>query len=297
MNFLARTFFAIQFSTLILILTSSCGKLSEKFGRLEDEGYTRVYLQEAHNPLAATLTGGLMVYFLKTHNPDDGYAYGFQSEDSAHTKQVLLPNGSYKVYAFGFTGANIGEGQSRCGFGDGGAVINLSGVSRTVTISMDTSNCNFGAAGPFSSAAGSDTPPYFDALNVTLCSNNPYPGCSAVTSGTYYVKFHLLGGQRPTNGSFIQNSSDTISSACSSVLSGGQVTTNTRIPIGGSVLSPPFSLTFYSDAGCTSPVTGSSTFTFPDGMSHYQNVASSSSIWVDVPATSTITYIKLLQTF
>ncbi len=282
------------FLLLVLSLTlPACGKFKEKFGRLED-GYTRVYLQGEQNPYAVSLVGGVMVYFIDNGNPNLGHAFAFASESDANSRSVVVPNGNYKVYTLGFLGTPNIENQGYCGFGDGGAVVNLSGSAKSVSIAMSTGNCNFGnAAAPFTTALGSDYSDN-DKIELFLCSDNAYPGCTAATGNTYYVKMSLLGGIKHSSGAFTPNAQSLYSSCSSSIT--GSLLTNFRVPIGGTLFSPPVGLQFYSDSLCNTAVPGG-TFTFVEGLKYYSSVASGASIYLNSATSVNYTTLKIYKSF
>lgn len=270
-----------------LAMLGGCGKLADKFGRL-DEGYTRVYFEGDRSPHAA-LSGGMMIYFASPAANGGGKAFGFPTAEAVNDKSVIVPNGSYHVYALGIEGGAPLSGQAKCGYGNGGAPVNLSGGATTIFITINTASCAFGTDTPFSTAAGADGSSDFDNLTFGLCSG-PAVGCSPA-SGSYRLKYRLAGGQSFGNGGFIPSDADSLTSGCSNAIASGTITSSFKAFIGNAHFSPPVELQIYSDSTCTSGARVG-TVTLYDGLHHYLNVASSSTVAVDSPASAGVTYLK-----
>lgn len=277
---------------LLLVLAFAlpgCGKFLDKFSRL-DEGYTRVELLGDRSPGAA-LDGGIMVIFGRSGSGNGGNAFGFSSAELANGRSVVVPNGSYKVYAYGADSGGILQGQAKCGLGNGGADVNLSGGSTTVSISLSAANCAFGTTSVFSDAdyaniGGTN----FDTLNFEFCSTVAYPGCDTVSASTYRVKFRLAGGYSPGSSSFYPSEADSITSACSPAPSSGTITSSFLAFVGADAVSPPAELLIYNDSTCSNGIVGR--LALNDGLRHYRSVATGSTVYLYSPASSSTTTLR-----
>ena len=236
----------LSLSVFGILILAACGNLREKFGRKEG-GYTKVSLSN-QSRTAATLNGGLMVYFVEVAPKDGGLGFGFQTETAALNRALAIPNGAYKVYAIGYDGAANLEGDGFCGYGNGGAVVTLSGGATNVNLDISRDTCNFGAGTVFAHGLGSDYT-NFDRLTLNFCINNPFPTCTTDTAPTYYARIGLAGGVAPEQAGFVVNPAETIYSTCYGPTSAGLLPTNARPPIGSSTFSPPVTIQLYTDAG------------------------------------------------
>lgn len=245
---------------------------------------------------ATALTGGMMVYFINENNTTSGRAFGFSSDSAVSGRVVTLPNGSYRVYAYGWDGGQPLQGQTRCGRGDQGAVINLSGVTTTVSLDMSMANCLFGTENDFGLQYQANDPSpldNFDEMSVQLCTGDPFSSCNVATSGSYYMKLEMLGGSKFGDGAFSEDSSYTLSSGCAA--SGtGTIVTAYRPPVGTTRFSPPMRLSFYPDATCSS---ASGTYTYLDGIKQYRTGASGTNQYLDLQSSSSSFYFRVLQNF
>lgn len=285
---------------LLAPLLTGCGKFTDKFSRINGD-VTRVYFDSRNDQMhnAAVLNGGLMIYFMDASNHDAGKAFGFSSEDLVNSKSVLLANGQYKVYAYGWSGSNKLEGQVRCGYGDGGNVITLSGAATTVSISLNQGNCAFGSASPFGTASGGNasSATNFKLLTTRFCSGEAYPNCSDSSSGTFWMKAELLAGYGSGGvNDFTETPEFNVASGCSSASSSNAfLSSSFVIPLGGSnYFSPPVRLSFYPDSSCTS---ASGTYLFNDGLSKFLSVSSGSSYYLDMVSSSNSYFILQLNRY
>lgn len=285
----------LLFAALASALTG-CGKFMDKFSRINGD-VTMVHFSSRGGgefQIAGVLTGGLMLYFIDQGDTKKGRAFGFASEDELKNSSVLLPNGTYRVYAYGWDGGQKLAGYSRCALGDGGSDVVLSGAARTVTLTLDMASCQFGSDTEFSMANGADsTAGNFDLFNLTLCDGSAY-SCSGATVGSWYLRAELLGGIKPSDGLFDENATYSIQSDCSSASSSGTINSNVRLPVGGSQFSPPLRIKVFSDSSCT---TASATFSFLDGIKQYLNAASTSTYILDMPATNSYYTLRVPKTF
>lgn len=267
-----------------------CGKFLDKFSRL-DEGYTRVELVGDRGPGAA-LNGGMMVIFSRTSD-EGGSAFGFTSAELASGRTVVVPNGSYKVMAYGSeegTG-KILQGQAKCGLGNGGAVVNLSGGGTTVSIQMSATNCGFGTNSVFSDEEYTTGGSNLDTLSIQFCSTQVHPSCDNNTGATYRVKFRLAGGQAPSKSTFYVSEADSLTSGCSPNPVSGIISSSFLAFVGSETLSPPAELLIYNDGTCSGPIVGR--IPMNDGLRHYRNSATGSVIRISAPASSNTTYFYI----
>jgi hypothetical protein len=279
----------IAFLALVLLFPG-CGKFFDKFSRL-DEGYTRVELVGDRNP-GATLNGGVMVIFARSSD-DGGSAFGFSSAELAGGRTVVVPNGSYKVLAYGAeegTG-KILQGQAKCGLGNGGALVNLSGGGTTVSIQMSAANCGFGTNSVFSDEEYTFGGSNLDTLSIQFCSTQVHPGCDNNVGATYRVKFRLSGGQAPAKHTFIPSEADSLTSGCSSAPTSGIISSSFLAFVGSETLSPPAELLIYNDGTCSGPIVGR--IPMNDGLRDYRNSATGSVIRISAPASSNTTYLYI----
>lgn len=277
---------------LLLVLAMAlpgCGKFFDKFSRL-DEGYTRVELVGDRGPGAA-LNGGVMVIFSRSPG-DGGSAFGFTSAELAGGRTVVVPNGSYKVMAYGSEegSGKILQGQAKCGLGNGGALVNLSGGGATVSIQMSAANCAFGTNSVFSDEEytfGGN----LDTLSIQFCNTQVHPGCDNNTGATYRVRFRLVGGHAPSKGTFLPSESDSLTSGCSSAPTSGIIGSSFLAFVGSETLSPPAELLIYSDSTCSGAIVGR--IPMNDGLRDYRNSATGSVIRISAPASSNTTYFYI----
>ncbi len=276
----------------------SCGKFTDKFSRINGD-VTRVHFSSRNDQMhgAAVLNGGLMIYFVDQINADKGKVFGFASEDLVNSKSVLLPNSQYKVYAYGWAGSGGIEGQVRCGYGDGGATITLSGASTTISITLNASNCDFGNSSAFGPANGANAASgtNFKVLKTQFCTGAAYPSCTPASTGIFYLRAELLAGSKEGSG-LVESSDFNLSSACSTASStASYLLSNFVIPIGNAgYFSPPLRLRFYSDSSCS---TVSGTYQFSDGLRSLQYAASGASYYLDMVSTASTYYLLLLNQY
>lgn len=286
------------FGALLLVpFLVACGKFADKFSRINGD-YTRVHFSDrGRNALeeAATVDGGVMIYFISTASSDVGHGFGFTTKEIASNASVVLPNGQYMVYAYGWDGPSGFSGQSRCGKGAGGSVITLSGASTTITLNLDPNNCGFNTANDFGVAyQGTTSSNDFDAMDIAFCAGATYPSCTSSSSGTWYMKAELLGGIKQGAGSFTEVSPNTLS-VCSTASGSGSIVSGLKLPIGGNAFSPPLRLSFFNNASCTG--TASGTYLFADGIKQYLSVASGASYYVDIASSSNTYTLKVNRYF
>jgi hypothetical protein len=111
---------------------------------------------------AATMGGGILVYVISVDSKT--LVTNFPLADEFDTREYVLPNGTYRVFAFGFTTTELGyNGVVKCGLGNLGSDVSLTGNTQTISINLSNTNCSNDR---FSSGGGSS---YYDSFN-----NQPY---------------------------------------------------------------------------------------------------------------------------
>jgi len=284
------------FAALLLIpFLAACGKFTDKFSRINGS-FTRVHFSGREDSLhQATVDGGVAIYFISTVDASHGRAFAFSNKEAINTKSVVLPNGQYKVFAYGWDGPTYPfDGNSRCGKGDNGAIITLSGASTTVAINLDPGNCQFGTTNEFAFAehanAGSTN---FDTLSFMLCGGVASPGCTSASGTSWYLKAELLGGAKE-GGSFTESPAFSLST-CTTASSSAYITTSFKIPVGGTLFSPPVRFSVYTTPGCTGAATG--IYSFPRGLAEFMNAASGSSYFLVAPASASFFELRVSSFF
>ncbi len=126
-----------------LFLLTGCSKFKEKFGRLSGGSTSVRFGLEKNRGLSAmaALPGGVMVYAIDATGGAEDHGLAFSSEQLVNSSASLtLPNRPYRFYAFGYTGADL-TGEVKCGFGNGGADVNLDGREITIQFNLSVANC------------------------------------------------------------------------------------------------------------------------------------------------------------
>ncbi len=276
-------------SCAALLLFTGCGKFFDKFSRL-DSGFTRVNLQSNGDPTATTLSGGFMIYFVRQDVQNTGKVFGFPSEVEANSRTVVLPNGLYRVYAFGFDGSNKLEGQARCGYGNQGTLVALNGSPASVDIALNMTSCGFGADSPFSFVDGANGS-NFDQLLISFCNDNAVTCGSPNAMSGSGIQLRALAGDKMGSNAFGINGADSLTSICSPI-SSGTATTNIKLPLGGLMFSPPVQVLIFSSSTCAAS-SSVATLTFPDGLKSYLGVATGSSFFLSSPISSSYSTLKI----
>jgi hypothetical protein len=268
---------------------TSCGKFQEKFSKI-NEGFTRVHLDPGEDPLS-TMDGGIMIYFINANDAEMGKAFGFTSQGDIIGKSVIVPNGNYRVFALGTTGANVLEGQAKCAKANNGNPVGLVGGTASIALNMTNAGCSFGNDTEFSTInSGNIGNTNFDTLTLGFCTGEAYPSCNLATGSSYRVRLKLLAGTKSGVGDFSVTPSDTLTSGCSPVTSGGGIASTYTAFIGGTLFSPPMEILVFSDSTCSSAPVGS--VNLKDGIKKYLSVSSGSSVYLDSGATSNTSYLK-----
>lgn len=256
------------FFLFVLFSLSSCGKFTEKFGRLSgEETAVRFSVEGMNGPTAAL--AGVMVYAVRSSDDRSRGAKYFTSE-SATDVDWMIPNGVYNFYALGYTGANM-TGAMKCGRAN---LISLAGGSQQVAIEMThTGQCG---TPPFSPAgygvASTDSPRTLflgfcassgGDISITDAFANDCDGLSsrpaAGSASSIKIRIEEYAKWDPNQQGV--GLSGGISSACAAgVYVGSPVTTILTPPYGS-----PFVITIfaYSDGACSTYL---SSYTFTGGV-------------------------------
>lgn len=245
----------------LLICCVGCGRLAEKFGR-ENKGTTKVNFSAKQSSLAANsiLPGKIMIYMLGINGNPYSTTLALNDENDSNTS-LSLPNGTYSVYAFGWAGPNTAEGNPRCGFGDNGNPIVLSGGAKTISLELTAANCAYNADSAFSEAQFSDASLGFRYLYTKICTggvayttsncNSPSPAYN----GGNYAKYSLVGYQKIGDDYTLLPGRGIDGIDCI-LISTGAAASVKRIPAGTSIAGYPrfifLQVTIHSDASCNS---------------------------------------------
>lgn len=284
---------ALLGALLLIPFLAACGKFADKFSRINGS-FTRVHFSGREDSLEqATVDGGIAIYFINAADNNQGRTFVFSSKEAINSKSVVLPNGQYKVFAFGWDGPSYPfTGSSRCGKGDNGSLITLSGASTTVAIGLDPGNCSYGSSTEFAFAEHTNTST-FDTLNFVLCNGAASIGCSQASGSSWFLKTELLGGSKD-GANFTESSGYTLST-CTVASSSANIVTSYKIPVGGSLFSPPVRFSVYSSAGCSGVASG--TYSFPEGLKQYMGAASGSSYFLYTPASGSAYQLSVSSYF
>jgi len=85
--------------------------------------------------LWSVMNGGIYIY---VQGPDFSSVFFMQSEESALS--VIIPNGTYSVFAIGYSGGNMGA-PVKCGYGNNRSAITLDGHSQTISVVLNQPHC------------------------------------------------------------------------------------------------------------------------------------------------------------
>lgn len=261
---------ALKFALCAIALTvASCGK----FDRNDNGGYTNVTFSRAQGRFSAsaTLTNGILIYAYSA-----SFATNLKLNDETGTASIMLPNGDYTFYAFGY-GYNIDANgvDLRCAIGGGtGNPISLTGSSVVIPLNFMQSNCSnvaFTSGGGYLDTATNTVPnsgPFFKALEVVHCgtaanlstlsgSTNCSPGWSSgTTPNRYQIIFPIFfesGGQ-------VTKIGEAYRSACSNSFPNSAGTPDSaslavKFPVGNASHSAFYPIEFesFSDGSCATP--------------------------------------------
>ncbi len=256
-----HSFMKCNYALLLILLFSSCGKLQEKFGRLE-KGSTAVTVN-TNRQGAAVINGGLMVYATSLGAPHIRGARHMANE----TQELnwMLPNGTYQFLALAYD-TSMTSGDIRCA---NGGVHTLGGGNITITLNFSTSHC--GDHNLFQTAAsdlggGSNNQPKpilfvpcantggnLTALNETgpnnVCDN--FGGRPAASDGSASYRISIPEYDYYNDSLVVRDGAPSIESACFTVAAGAHNTNNIKILPG--VGNSPFvmGINLYSSGGCT----------------------------------------------
>lgn len=249
---------------LVGLLSAACGKLSEKFSRLES-GTTTVSLQRAPSPMdaLAALNAGIMVYAVNVDDPSRRGAIKFNND--ASPTSWTLPNGHYRFMAVGYA-SGLESGDVYCA--DGGTIV-LGGINAQVNLSFSRANCgNYNLFQTASTDSGVNNQP----RTILLVGCTPSGGTMSMLTGTGPWNVCDNSGGRPgptvTTSDFritipaysafdgvirVENNAAVIQSSCITMAGGGGHNNTSAKLLPGSGSNSPFiyGIDLYEGGGCT----------------------------------------------
>lgn len=272
----------IKFLAIFFIITfslTSCGRLSEKFGRSKT-GETLVRFSPSNANVFAypPYLGKFIVYAVGVNGTTYTTSKSFSLLSNASEVAFSLPNGFYKFYGITWEGpTNPLEGVSACGSAFNGQPVALNGGLLVVNLNLDPTltplnSCGFNSSGPFapsgySGFGGSST---FFTVNIDFC--NGITGSSCTTQYVAWDSGHSMQVSLldyvKNNGIFTIIPGTVAKGVCVSSIINGTTNTNMRIPPGTTnTVEPRFlavSVDVFSNVTCSgSPIRS---FIFQDGM-------------------------------
>lgn len=207
---------------------------------------------------SSQMGGGILIYLLGINGTP--FATNFHLADEFASASFFVPNGSYRVGAFGWSAGDFG-GTARCGFGNGGGDIALKGGTQDIQINLSAANC--GSTEALSPAAHLSSSQFLP-LKFTSCRDftNVSAGNSTCTTGLIQSVRIVLPIFKLGDGtlSLINETPPSISTC--QTLSSGSVATSAMIPVGGNANALlPVVVLAYSGSSCgATNLIGSYTF-------------------------------------
>lgn len=288
-------------SIVCMILCVGCGK----FGRLHGSTELRIGSASSNPLLAASPYNGDFVFYILGVNGTPYVATATaRSLADAGNLSVTVPNGQYKVFSMaweGGAGPYPLEGNTACGYGDGGAVYTLTGTAQTVNLSMAVANCNHGTNSIFSDGSYSTAASGFKTLTVHLCNGLTGSVCTSATNGLNgdFLEFTLDGytensGVRTYSSSAGLNRFGCAPIGIGSGSPGTAVSTAKTVPVGSSagypdMISVTLAVHGSADTTCTGPRLA--TYSFPYGLIKGLNGVSGTTA-ISAGSTTTDLYIN-----
>ncbi len=130
---------------LLLFLFTSCGK----FQRIEDGGFTTVTFSAPNAPSSAVMPGGILVY---AYSQSFVTNFKIATEADMQGKSIILPNGLYSFYAFGYAdGSTMPDANVKCAVEGHNLPVPLDGGARSISLNLTDTQCALGAFAPNSS--------------------------------------------------------------------------------------------------------------------------------------------------
>jgi len=259
------------FCLVAALLVSSCGKLEEKFGRQEGEGFTTVNFQPPASPAAANYN--LMIYAVRTDNSNRRGSKYVSISNDAGTTSWSIPNGPYNFYTFGYDTTDQ-FGTMFCGKSLGHT---LGGGTQNVSLPASSSNqCGIDPFAPSGYASSAHQPKPFwlgqcassggDMGGVdytTPCNGSGSPARPGTGAGVVGIKITFPVYSRWTESNY-QNLGTGLTTGCQCVtLSAGTATDiSKKIPYGA-----PFVFTVETYGACVASTCSSflGSYTFLSG--------------------------------
>lgn len=257
------------FSTVIFSCALfSCGK----YDRINDGGFTKVTFQKEHSDFHtnSTMTGGIMIYAYS-----NDFSTNIKLNDETSFANIVLPNGPYSFYAFGYTVpmGNAADPGIRCAVVGAGNTFALTGGSQTVNINLTQAACNTGAFtgdGAFADSTSGTSGTIFRKIETVHCGSAAGTNLSTIAvnttcSGTLWSNVSRFRVHFPL---FVRNSASGVGvgsgmrSACvdGTADNAGLASSNMqhRVPLGSTSLPFlfPLEIETYSETACTSTPIG-----------------------------------------
>lgn len=266
--------YTVPFVTLLLL--SACGK----FDKIENGGFTEVSFKGSragHFLTTSTLTNGILITAYGS-----SYVTNLSIADESVPTSIVLPNGTYSFYAFGYAYSIHDAGTDmRCAVAGDTTPVVLNGTAQTITLDFRQSHCANGAFTPSSAYLDAtmtstlpNSGPVFAPLDFIHCSTAAGTSLSTVASSqdcstsagtgltavyTNAVKFQKVFPIFKYQGGVFTRMGEAYRSSCSTNAtpsSSGQVANSqyVRYPVG--ITSKPYAFPIeiesFTDASCTS---------------------------------------------
>lgn len=276
---------------LVILFASSCGWVDSRFSRIEG-GHTEAKFNFGNDgdfsTAALELYGNIAIYLVGVNGTP--YSTNMTLGSKFDNSSITLPNGSYRVYAIGWEGDNSGactapspcspgQGQVRCS-SDSLPILNLTGGSASVNLSMSTANCNF--TNPTAYTPGMASATDFKQMGIYLCGpSSTLPGsCNTPTSRD--VSMELVVYQKQ-NGEFTVLESLTKKMGCVGSANNGGAGTAKNFPPGNLASADrPFAVRFRlfaAGSGCSGTVFQE--FLFSEGLTSYAVAPGAANVYFD----------------
>lgn len=219
--------------------------------------------------LTTPIDAGVIVYAVNFADSEIRKAVKIPGSTTGGSGSVsmVLPNGPYRFVAVGYdaSGSTALEGVMACGFGAGGATVNLDGTSRTIPIGMSVSTCLdtlFGGPQDFrisNTLANQGAPIAISSCNSTgFAAASGSNDCTGGNAGAFLGSVRIvLPSYDSKTGNF--DSALGLSGPCVNISGtpGAMNTTSIKLPLGseGTSTNIPFFFVVhgFSDSVCSTP--------------------------------------------
>lgn len=168
----------------VFALLVGCGK----FDKLEDGGFTTVKFNrgvEGDFTAKSTLVGGVLIYAFS-----ENYSTNLVLSDETGSANIVLPNGAYSFYAFGYdSNTSVMVGNTRCAIVGNPVPVPLTGQTATVSLNLMQSTCT---AGSFNGGGSYSDGTQIRDLQVVMCGSSAGTTLSTF-SGSSDCSSHMWG--------------------------------------------------------------------------------------------------------